>query len=116
MVPTGCPVPIGLPWQTTTGGEGDYTAHAIIKAAPTGYAVAGEAEATPEDDSDAYVALLTSKVEVVWSAAFECDGDDRAYDIDEASDAGYIVTSVRPASDTTGDGHLLKVDEDGKRA
>jgi uncharacterized delta-60 repeat protein len=101
-------------WQKTYGGTGDDRSHSIQQTSDGGYIVAGRTTSSGAGNADAWVFKLSSSGDVQWEKTYGGADEDRAYDIQQTSDGGYIVTGYT-ASFAVGeaDAWVLKLNAEG---
>jgi len=94
-----------LIWQKTLGGSGEDSGNAILQTSDGGYTVTGYTESNDGDVSgnhggfDAWVVKLDIMGNFAWQKAFGGSGMDKAVDIEQTSDGGYIMTGFTESND-----------------
>lgn len=103
-----------IDWSKTFGGEGDDHAYSIQLTSDGGYVMAGFSEALTEKWSDAWVIKTDSKGLVEWNRTYGGFRWDKAHDIQEIRDGGYIITGYTFShGNGNADIWLIKTDNDG---
>ena len=96
-----------IEWQKALGGTGEDDAYAVRETSDGGYIVAGESSSNNGNvtgnhgDYDYWVVKLNATGNLEWQKCFGGGGTDRANDIVEAADGGYVV--MGQASSNNGD-------------
>jgi len=105
-------------WEKTYGGEDWYSWDIVSSLTPTsegGYVVAGETDSFGAGNVDMWILKLSESGSVVWENAYGGIGLDRASDIQETVDGGFVVageTKTFGVNDTF-DIWVLKLSSDG---
>tara|TARA_B100000029_G_scaffold516811_1_gene634792 strand:+ start:292 stop:3789 length:3498 start_codon:yes stop_codon:yes gene_type:complete len=103
-----------IDWSKTFGGEGDDHAYSIQLTSDGGYVIAGFSEALAEKWSDAWVIKTNSKGLIEWNRTYGGFRWDKAHDIQETKDGGYIITGYTFShGNGNADIWLIKTDKDG---
>ena len=87
-----------IEWQKSLGGSWPDIAYSIQQTTDGGYIVAGSSSSTDgdvtgnhgNDYDDCWIVKLTGSGGIEWQKSFGGDNADRAYSIQQTSDAGYI--------------------------
>ncbi len=96
-----------IEWQKCLGGTGEDDAYAVRQTSDGGYIVTGETASNNGDvtgnhgDFDYWVVKLSTTGNLEWQKCLGGGGGDRANDILQADDGGYVV--VGEASSNNGD-------------
>ncbi|MCA6066050.1 T9SS type A sorting domain-containing protein [Chryseobacterium sp. RG1] len=86
-----------LQWQKTYGGSANDIARSIRQTTDGGYIVAGETSSTNGDvtgnhgSSDYWIIKIDSLGNLQWQKTFGGTADDKAQDIEQTADNGYII-------------------------
>ena len=94
-----------IDWQKSLGGSATDHAHSIRKTTDGGYVVAGESFSGDGDvpanqgESDYWIAKLTSLGNKGWQRTLGGSSSDRAYDIIQNTDGGYVIAGVSSSDD-----------------
>jgi uncharacterized repeat protein (TIGR01451 family) len=117
-----------LEWQKSYGGSGKDVAYSIRQTSDGGYIVAGWTESSDGDVagqhgmSDVWVIKLDAAGSLQWQQCLGGSGADRAFEIELASDGGYVLAGLSTSSDGDvpgnqgggGDFLVIKLDETGQ--
>ncbi len=102
-------------WEKTYGGEGYDRGNSIKETKDGNYIIAGITESYGSGFEDIYVIKLNSKGDILWHKEYGTSGYDRAYDIIETSDGGYLMAgSVQNKNNNSEDGYILKLNSKGE--
>ncbi len=97
-----------IQWQKTFGGSSNDIARSIRQTNDGGYIVAGETQSTNGDVTgnhgsyDYWIIKLTSTGDLQWQKTFGGTSDDKAQDVEQTTDNGYIIAG----SATSNDGNI----------
>lgn len=100
-----------ISWQKSLGGTNTDAARSIIQTIDGGYIVAGYTSSINGDVSinngsrDVWVVKLNSSGIIEWEKSYGGAGSDEAYDIQQTSDGGYILTGMSDSNDLFGVGY-----------
>ncbi len=78
-------------WSKTYGGTASDLLQGIEQTTDGGYIIAGETQSFGSGAVDAYLLKTDGSGVLVWSKTFGGSADDRAYDVKQTTDGGYIV-------------------------
>lgn len=117
-----------LQWRGYFGGTNNDRAHSVVRADDGGYVMAGFTESEDFDVKNArgsydfWVIKVDDKGNLVWENSFGGTGIERAQDISQTADGGYIITGNTFSNDIDvsknhgeSDVWLLKIDVDGNK-
>ena len=106
-------------WEKVFGGNNDDEGRALIETRDRGFLVAGFSNSSMEDptdrDFDIFILRTDVEGELLWSKYYDEGYEERAYDMVEAQDGGFII--VGDFIDVIGgdkDLYIMKIDKDGK--
>jgi hypothetical protein len=94
-----------MEWQSSFGGSGQEDASAIRQTSDGGYIVAGESSSNDFDVSenngmhDFWLLKIDSVGALVWQNSFGGSNMERAHDLEQTSDGGYIVVGEAASND-----------------
>ena len=107
-----------LQWNTAVGGTHDDRAYSIIQTSDGGYAIAGETLSFTFSGANQsmYIVKLDSTGTLQWTRVVGGTQTDRAYDIIQSSDGGYMVTghTNSHASQSINRVYIVKLNENGE--
>ena len=78
-------------WSHTYGGKEGDEAKSIIQTRDGGFAVAGFSHSYGEGKSDMWLLKLNEKGEDMWQRIYGDEGSDKAYDLVQTTDGGFIL-------------------------
>jgi len=81
-----------IDWSKTYGGDGDDHAYSVQVTLDGGYVMAGFSEALAEKWSDAWVIKTDDNGRVEWNRTYGGFRWDKAHDVKQTADGGYIIT------------------------
>jgi hypothetical protein len=81
-------------WSKTFGGTGDDTANSVQVTTDGGYIIAGRTESFGAGGNDVYLIKADSDGNKIWSRTFGGTKDDRAYDVKQTTDGGYVIVGT----------------------
>ena len=99
-------------WNYTFGDTGEDRGFAVKQTADFGFIVAGFASLSRNGESNAWLIKTDSTGSQEWGKTFHLNYFDCAYDVDQTTDEGYIMTG-NTTSLGTSYGWLIKTDENG---
>lgn len=99
-------------WENTFGGSGYDESRALLQANDGGFVIAGATE-TQDNGSDIYLAKTDAVGNLVWERTYGGAHDDLALSVEPTRDGGYIVGGHYGTGSGSGDGYLLRLDEQG---
>lgn len=115
-----------LVWQRSLGGSAGEVAKAVQQISDGAYIVSGYTDSNDGDvsgnhgSSDCWIVKLDPDGNIIWQKALGGSNDDRANDIHETSDGGFIVVGYSNSNDGQVSGNngdydfwVLKLDENG---
>jgi len=115
-----------IEWQQTYGGSGDDQLYAIKQTADGGYIATGFSTSNDGDVSgnhggtDYWVIKLSSTGLLEWQKCFGGFGEDKAFDVQQTADGGYIVVGESSSNDSYVTGNhggtdfwIIKLDQVG---
>ncbi|MBS1658536.1 MAG: T9SS type A sorting domain-containing protein [Bacteroidetes bacterium] len=115
-----------IQWQKSLGGSNDEYVHSIHQTIDGGYVVAGSSNSNDGDvtgnhnSEDYWIVKLDSTGNIQWEKSLGGTYGDKAYDIQQTSDTGYIVVGASGSNDgdvsgNHGDGDywIVKLDNSG---
>ena len=79
-------------WAKTIGSPQIEKAFAISNTNDGNYVIAGQFESTAQGDNDIFLSKINAQGETIWWKTYPKAGIDVAYDVKQASIAGYILT------------------------
>ncbi|HLG35447.1 MAG TPA: T9SS type A sorting domain-containing protein [Bacteroidia bacterium] len=85
-------------FQKTIGGSNDDKAHAVRQTADGGYIVAGSTKSFGAGDEDIYLVKADSAGNVSWTKTFGTTAIERANDVEQTADGGYIIGGLTAVS------------------
>lgn len=100
-----------IEWQKSLGGTNSDVARSIIQTSDGGYIVAGYTSSINGDVSanngsrDVWVVKLNNLGVIEWDKSYGGTGSDEAYDIQQTTDGGYILTGMSDSNDLFGTGN-----------
>jgi len=101
-------------WEKTIGGEGWEKAYSIKQTNDCGYVTAGYKTLNESGDLDVYVLKLDINGNTAWEHSMGSGNSDIAYDIQNTSDGGFILTGITYSSASAlGDYLIFKLDSNG---
>lgn len=89
-----------LQWSKTYGGTDDDRGESIIQTNDGGYLIAGHSKSNDIDVSsnagfnDFWIAKLDASGTISWEKSYGFSGSDRAYDVLQTNDGGYLITGI----------------------
>jgi len=103
-------------WQRRLGGKSTDRANAIIETSTGNLLVAGETYSFGSGTYDAWLIMLNSNGDILWNRTYGGKGIERAFDLTEASDHGFVFTGFtespgRGSSDVL----IIKIDSSGNQ-
>ena len=106
-------------WSRTYGGKEGDEAKSIVQTEDGGFAVAGFSHSYGQGKSDMWLLKLNNRGEELWQKTFGSQGSDRAYDLVETPDAGFILAGYATGFATQNmedkaDVLLIKTDRNGE--
>lgn len=99
-----------ITWTRTLGTTGGHIAFSIVQTSDGGYAVAGQASVS--GNNDVYVAKLDPSGIVTWNKSIGGTGNEIAYALIQTTDGGYAVAG-QTGSFGSGQAYLIKLDGSG---
>lgn len=115
-----------LEWQKTFGGSAEDAAYAVEQTTDGGYIVAGYTFSTDgivsgnHGNADAWVLKLDAAGTLVWQKPFGGSNQDKAYDVLQANDGGFVMAGFSNSNDGDVDGNhgdfdywMVKMDASG---
>jgi len=116
-----------LEWRQFFGGTGNDRAFGAVQANDGGFVITGSSESNDFDISnssgsyDFWAIKITAQGDLVWENSFGGTGIDKAWDISNTNDNGYVITGNTFSDDTdisknngASDVWLVKIDDAGK--
>ena len=105
----------GIEWQKAYGGALEDQALSVLETGDRGFIVAGHTSSFIAPDSDVWLLKLDALGEVEWEKTYGSWENDKAFDIDTASDDGFVVAGSMPSGppDNWPDCWFFKVDSRG---
>lgn len=118
-------------WSKLLGGSGDDEAHAINATADGGVIIGGFSNSSDGDisgnhgNNDYWIVKLNAAHNIDWQQSFGGSYDDYAYDVEQTTDDGFIISGYTMSNDGNvtdfhgdpnddfGDYWLIKTDKDG---
>ena len=113
-------------WERTLGGSAHDEARSVQQTLDGGFVVAGWSHSSDGDvtankgDSDFWVAKLDDSSNLIWENSFGGSGQERAYNIQQTMDGGFIIAGSTASNngDVTGnkgmgDNWLVRLDASG---
>jgi len=101
-------------WAETYGGTSNDIGRAVQQTSDGGYVLAGQTDSFGAGGSDYYVVKTDGGGSVDWTAAYGGIFYDRARDIHQTADGGYIVVGYSNSYGAgDGDLYLVRTDENG---
>jgi hypothetical protein len=102
-----------LVWYNTFGDTGYQTAYSVRQTAEGGYVMAGVTMPPHGSNFDVHIVKTDASGDQEWEKTYGGDADDQAFDIQQTSDGGYIITGVTRSFGATNDILLLRTTEAG---
>ncbi len=103
-----------MDWQKTYGDSAIDQAYSIQQTTDSGYIVAGTTYSFGAGGADAWIIKINSAGTIQWQKTFRGTGTDRAYDIRQTTDGGFIIAG---STDSFGNGAtdawIIKLDSSG---
>jgi uncharacterized delta-60 repeat protein len=100
-------------WQKTYGGNNMDIARSIAQTSNGGFIVAGETYSFEAGSADLWILKLDPNGDVQWQKAYGGSEFERAWDVLQTSDGGYIATGQSSSFENYADFWLLKLDSNG---
>ncbi|MBW8041209.1 MAG: hypothetical protein FVQ85_14570 [Planctomycetes bacterium] len=111
--PSGAPP---LLWQTTFGGSDWDFGESVYQTSDGGYITVGNTYSDTTFDYDIYLIKSEPNGALQWQKTFGGSDWDRAYSVQQTSDAGYIIAgSTYSVGNGESDVYLLKLDSSGNK-
>jgi len=102
-------------WEKAYGGNGYDRGNSVKETKDGGYIIAGITESFGSGFEDVYLLKLNPNGELLWNKAYGTPGFERAYDVIETSDGGYVVVGESQEKDKyTSNAFVLKVKPNGE--
>jgi len=104
-------------WDYTFGGKYDDLAESIQLTNDNGYIIAGStcSKGNKFIRFDAWIIKLSRKGHIQWEYTFGGDKEDKAYDIKQTTDGGFIVSGSKNIERAKGDAWVFKLNNKGKK-
>ncbi|MBI5060183.1 hypothetical protein HZB60_10435 [candidate division KSB1 bacterium] len=96
-------------WTRVTGGGNIDYANALDLTDDGGFVLAGETRSFGAGGIDGYVLKYSAAGTLEWTRTVGGVPDDQAFDIQQTSDGGYILTGFSKKINSTGDAWLVKL-------
>ncbi|MEL6848726.1 MAG: caspase family protein [Bacteroidota bacterium] len=104
-----------LMWEQTYGGEETDEARSVVQTWDGGFAVAGFTESQSKGKGDIWVLRLNAVGTQMWAKNYGGKGIEKAYDILETRDGGFLLGGFQYYSETAeADLLLVRLDRHGK--
>lgn len=101
-------------WTRTYGGIGAELGTSIKETIAGGYIIAGYAQGFGAGAADVYLVRTDDSGNLLWSKTFGGTSDDRAADVQQTNDGGFIITGYTQSFNITfGNFYLIKTDSLG---
>lgn len=101
-------------WEATYGGTGNDVGFAVRQTTDGGYVVAGFTDSSGNGKEDVYLLKTNASGVKQWEKTFGASLYDRAYDVRQTSDGGYILAGCIDSSTDTR-AYLVKTDASGNQ-
>lgn len=94
-----------LEWEQNYGGENEDRAETIRQTTDGGYIIAGHSFSNTDNVSgnnglvDCWIIKINATGNIVWEKNYGGSGRDRAYDVQQTTDGGYIVAGLSVSND-----------------
>jgi hypothetical protein len=103
-----------ISWTKTYGGTATDYGSAVRQTSDGGYIIAGYSSSFNGAFSDIYVIKTDGNGNPLWSKTYGGTGSDRAYDVRQTADGGYIIAGYTDSFGLGGfDVYLIKTDANG---
>jgi len=102
-------------WEFSYGGAGTEEAQSVDATSDGGYIIAGSTVSYGAGNNDVYLIKINSSGTVQWSKTFGSTDIDRAFQVKETTDKGFIIAGYTAVSGFD-DMYLIKTDSVGDTA
>jgi hypothetical protein len=101
-------------WHRTWGDGGYEVGYSVMEAADLGFFVSGYKDPFGSDKWDVYLIRTDEEGEILWSATYGGEGNDRADALQQAADGSLVIAGSTDGSGSGGwDMYLVRTDAEG---
>ncbi|HIA36898.1 MAG TPA: hypothetical protein EYN89_09290, partial [Flavobacteriales bacterium] len=100
-------------WTRTFGGANDDYGYSVKQIADGNFLIVGYTSSFGAGGEDAYLIKIDVNGDIIWSKTYGHSGDDKAYDVIQEFDGGFVISGTRWYSGSGNEMFLIKTDEMG---